>query len=47
MYYTLLRLYTAKRLPAENLKKAVVFGWIDDKQYKQITGEDYTAPTEK
>lgn len=44
MYYTLLRLFNAKRLPAENLKKAVsVFGWIDAAQYKQITGEDYSA----
>jgi len=44
MYYTLLRLYNAKRLPAENLKKAVsVFGWITAVQYKQITGQDYAA----
>ena len=44
MYYTLKRLFDNKRLPAENLKKAVsVFGWITAAQYKQITGEDYAA----
>lgn len=44
MYYTLKRLFDSKRLPAENLKKAVsAFGWIDETQYKQITGEEYST----
>ena len=43
MYYTLLRLYTTKRLPADNLKKAVTLGWITTADYKTITGTDYTA----
>ena len=45
MFPTLKRLYDTGRLPAANLKKAVVLGWIDAAQYKQITGEDY-APAQ-
>lgn len=46
MYYTLKRLFDSKRLPAENLKKAVsVFGWITAADYKQITGTDYSTAT--
>lgn len=43
MFETLKRLYDAKRLPAENLKNAITFGWITAADYKTITGEDYTA----
>ena len=45
MFDTLKRLYSSGRLPAVNLKNAVVFGWITADQYKTITGEDYTTPT--
>jgi hypothetical protein len=41
MYNTLKRLYDTGRLPAENLKNAITLGWITDKQFKEITGEDY------
>lgn len=43
MYYTLLRLYSDKRLPAENLKKAVTLGWITANDFKTIAGTEYTA----
>ena len=41
MFPTLKRLYDAKRLPADNLKKAVTLGWITADDYKTITGTDY------
>lgn len=40
--YYKLGLYTA-----DDVKVFVVAGWIKDADYRQITGEDYTAPTEK
>lgn len=44
MYERLKRLYQVeKRLTIKNMKKAVILGWITEAQYKEITGEDYSA----
>ena len=43
MFDALKRLFDAGRLPAQNLKNAITFGWITTADYKIITGEDYTA----
>jgi len=37
LYRTLKRLYDSGKLPAENLKNAVAFGWITAGEYKRIT----------
>lgn len=43
MFALLKKLYDEGRLPKENLKNAITYGWITPEQYKEITGEDYTA----
>ena len=36
-------MYESKQLTTAGLKRAVVLGFIIADQYKQITGEDYSA----
>ena len=42
MYTTIKRLY-AKTQNVEIVANAVKKGWISEAQYKEITGEEYTA----
>ena len=38
MYNRLKRLYDAKRITQEELRKAVTLGWITTEEYMEITG---------
>ena len=43
MFDRLKRLYqNEKRLSKENMKRAVVYGWITEDEYKEIVGENYS-----